>query len=108
MAKIRVHELAKELGIPSKEMVVTLQNLGLDVKNHMSTVEDSRLVGSGRSWLLLRFKRMFRRNLIQRPADGRTCTKVSEPQPQTRTKPPVTDKSMPNKPHQSGTAAKNG
>jgi translation initiation factor IF-2 len=42
MAKIRVHELAKELNIPSKEMVVTLQNLGLDVKNHMSTMEDSQ------------------------------------------------------------------
>ncbi len=42
MAKIRVHELAKELGIPSKEMVNTLQKLGLDVKNHMSTMEDSQ------------------------------------------------------------------
>jgi translation initiation factor IF-2 len=44
MAKIRVHELAKELGIPSKEMVDTLQKLGLDVKNHMSTMEDSQAV----------------------------------------------------------------
>ncbi|MDD3363968.1 MAG: translation initiation factor IF-2 N-terminal domain-containing protein, partial [Syntrophomonas sp.] len=42
MAKIRVHELAKELGIPSKEMVDTLQNLGLDLKNHMSTMEESQ------------------------------------------------------------------
>jgi len=44
MAKIRVHELAKELGTPSKEMVDTLQKLGLDVKNHMSTLEDSQAV----------------------------------------------------------------
>jgi len=44
MAKIRVHELAKELGLPSKEMVDTLQKLGLDVKNHMSTMEDSQAV----------------------------------------------------------------
>ncbi len=42
MAKIRVHELAKELNIPSKDMVNTLQDLGLDVKNHMSTMEDSQ------------------------------------------------------------------
>lgn len=42
MAKIRVHELAKELGIPSKEMVDVLQGLGLDIKNHMSTMEDSQ------------------------------------------------------------------
>jgi len=44
MAKIRVHELAKELGVPSKEMVDTLHKLGLDVKNHMSTMEDSQAV----------------------------------------------------------------
>jgi len=42
MAKIRVHELAKEIGVSSKEMVKILLNLGLDVKNHMSTVEDSQ------------------------------------------------------------------
>jgi translation initiation factor IF-2 len=42
MAKIRVHELAKELGITSKDMVLTLQNLGLNVKNHMSTMEESQ------------------------------------------------------------------
>ncbi|ABI68216.1 translation initiation factor IF-2 [Syntrophomonas wolfei] len=42
MAKIRVHELAKELGIASKEMVEVLVELGLDVKNHMSTIEDSQ------------------------------------------------------------------
>ena len=42
MAKIRVHEIAKELGKSSKEMVDILQKMGLDVKNHMSTVEDSQ------------------------------------------------------------------
>ncbi|MDD2510018.1 MAG: translation initiation factor IF-2 [Syntrophomonas sp.] len=42
MAKIRVHELAKELGIASKEMVEVLVKMGLDVKNHMSTVEESQ------------------------------------------------------------------
>ncbi|MDD4802977.1 MAG: translation initiation factor IF-2 [Syntrophomonas sp.] len=42
MAKIRVHELAKEIGMPSKEMVDTLQRLGLDIKNHMSTMEESQ------------------------------------------------------------------
>ncbi|NLN87010.1 MAG: hypothetical protein GX133_05320, partial [Syntrophomonadaceae bacterium] len=36
MAKVRVHELAKEMGMPSKQMVETLHDLGLEVKNHMS------------------------------------------------------------------------
>lgn len=42
MAKVRVHELAKEMGLPSKEMVKILLELGLDVKNHMSTIEDTQ------------------------------------------------------------------
>ena len=42
MAKIRVHELAKEMGFSSKEMVNILLNLGLNVKNHMSTMEDTQ------------------------------------------------------------------
>ncbi len=44
MAKVRVHELAKELGLSSKELVTLLQDLGLDVKNHMSTLEEEQTV----------------------------------------------------------------
>ncbi len=39
MAKPRVHELAKELGIPSKEAVAKLQELGEYVRGASSTVE---------------------------------------------------------------------
>lgn len=42
MAKVRVHELAKDLHISSKELVGVLQDLGLDVKNHMSTLEEEQ------------------------------------------------------------------
>lgn len=41
MSKIRVHELAKELGLSSKECIEKLHDLGLDVKNHMSSIEGS-------------------------------------------------------------------
>jgi translation initiation factor IF-2 len=51
MAKIRVHELAKELDIQSKDMVKTLQDLGLNIKNHMSTLEDSQA-----NWVRKRLK----------------------------------------------------
>ena len=40
MQKTRIYELAKELGISSKEMVEFLDDLGADVRNHMSTVDD--------------------------------------------------------------------
>jgi translation initiation factor IF-2 len=39
MGKVRVYELAREIGIKSKRLVEFLQDLGADVKNHMSTVE---------------------------------------------------------------------
>ncbi|HID97272.1 MAG TPA: translation initiation factor IF-2 [Thermodesulfobacteriaceae bacterium] len=39
MAKVRVHELAKELGIPSKEMAAKIKELGYNIKNYMSTLE---------------------------------------------------------------------
>jgi translation initiation factor IF-2 len=37
---MRVHELAKELGIASKDLILQLKGLGYDVKNHMSVVEE--------------------------------------------------------------------
>ena len=40
MVKIRVYELARELEIKSKRLVEFLQDLGADVKNHMSTIDD--------------------------------------------------------------------
>ncbi|MGI6037694.1 MAG: translation initiation factor IF-2 [Limnochordia bacterium] len=40
MAKTRIYELAKELKIASKTMVDFLIDLGADVKNHMSTIDE--------------------------------------------------------------------
>lgn len=36
---MRVHELAKELGVSTKELIGTLHTIGVDVKSHMSTVD---------------------------------------------------------------------
>ncbi|MDX9871356.1 MAG: translation initiation factor IF-2 [Clostridia bacterium] len=38
MATIRVHELAKEMDLSSKDLLDKLQALGLNMKNHMSTI----------------------------------------------------------------------
>lgn len=38
MATVRVHELAKDMNIPSKDLLEKLQALGLNMKNHMSTI----------------------------------------------------------------------
>jgi translation initiation factor IF-2 len=41
MAKPRVHELAKELGLTSKEVLAHLEKIGQAVKSHSSTVDES-------------------------------------------------------------------
>ncbi len=40
MSRIRVYDLAKEAGMPSKELAEKLIALGYDIKSHSSTVED--------------------------------------------------------------------
>jgi len=40
MAKKRVHEIAKERGIPSKEVIAKLQSAGFDVKAAASSVDE--------------------------------------------------------------------
>lgn len=43
MASIRVHELAKDMDIPSKDLLEKLQSLGLNMKNHMSTIPSAEV-----------------------------------------------------------------
>jgi translation initiation factor IF-2 len=53
MAKIRIYELAKELGVDNKDLVKRVQGLGFDIKGVMSTLSDEeaaqvrRQLGSG-------------------------------------------------------------
>ena len=43
MAKKRVHELAKELGLENKDLITHLEKLGITVKSHASTLEDHEI-----------------------------------------------------------------
>ena len=43
MAKIKVHELAKELGVSSKDVVTFLNNNKIEVASHMSSIEDDAI-----------------------------------------------------------------
>lgn len=40
MGKIKIHEIAKKLGLTSKEIIEKATKLGIDVKNHLSSVEE--------------------------------------------------------------------
>ena len=41
MSKIKVHELAKKIGVSSKEAVERAKELGIDIKNHLSILEEN-------------------------------------------------------------------
>ncbi|MDI9570780.1 MAG: translation initiation factor IF-2 [Pseudomonadota bacterium] len=43
MSKKRVYELAKELGVENKELIARLEKMGISVKSHSSTLEDSEV-----------------------------------------------------------------
>src|SRR5215216_780887 len=38
-AKMRVYEIAKEVGIPNKDLLAKIRALGLEVNNHMSSLD---------------------------------------------------------------------
>ncbi|MGA1876075.1 MAG: translation initiation factor IF-2 N-terminal domain-containing protein, partial [bacterium] len=40
MKKVRIHELAKKLGVSSKRLVKEVQDLGVEVKSYMSTIDE--------------------------------------------------------------------
>ncbi|MFC0271336.1 translation initiation factor IF-2 [Metabacillus herbersteinensis] len=44
MTKMRVYEYAKQYNVSSKAVITTLQEMNVEVSNHMSTIEDSVIV----------------------------------------------------------------
>lgn len=43
MSKMKVYELAKEMGMESKDLLTALKNKGIEVKSHMSVLEDGQV-----------------------------------------------------------------
>ncbi|NLF45739.1 MAG: translation initiation factor IF-2 [Syntrophomonadaceae bacterium] len=73
MAKIRVYDLAKELGKSSKEVVGLLLSMGMEVKNHMSTIEESQA-----DWV----KKELSKKTREGKAASRAATEKQAAQPQ--------------------------
>lgn len=40
MGKKRIYELAKEINVPSKDLLETAEKKGYDFKNHMASIDD--------------------------------------------------------------------
>ena len=43
LGKIKLHEIAKQIGLTSKEVVEKAQELGIEVKSHMSSVDEAQV-----------------------------------------------------------------
>ena len=41
LGKMKIHEIAKELGLTSKDVIAKANELGMDIKSHLSSVEDA-------------------------------------------------------------------
>ncbi|MBS3758905.1 MAG: translation initiation factor IF-2 [Desulfobacterales bacterium] len=83
MAKLRVYELARELNMTNKVLVAKLQDMDMDVKNHMSTIDEetvskvkSELYGENRKDEVYEAKRV-KPNVIRRRRK-----RASEPEPE--------------------------
>jgi len=42
LGKIKIHELAKEIGMSSKDVLEKAKSLGIDVTSHLSNVTDDK------------------------------------------------------------------
>ena len=43
MGKLKVHELAKELGLESKELIKKAKEVGIEVTSHLSSLEEEQI-----------------------------------------------------------------
>lgn len=80
LSKIRVYELAKKLGISSKKMISILEELDIDIKNHMSTLDEDiaklveDVVDEEKNDKQKRIKKDFEK-VKQEPSKGKTEVK---------------------------------
>jgi translation initiation factor IF-2 len=91
MAKKRVHEIAKEKGIPSKEVIAKLQAAGLNVKAAASSVDeaDIELAFSGGKKAPAEDGRGKRPSGTARPGNGKPAASTPPPKPAAPASPPA-------------------
>ncbi len=78
MAKIKVYELAQELDMQSKDLLAVLKDKGIEVKNHMSVLEDGQVSAA--------------REAVKKPAKSEAAVKAEAP---TKTEAPKADAAEP-------------
>ncbi|MBI9012786.1 MAG: translation initiation factor IF-2 [Clostridiales bacterium] len=69
MSKIRVYQLAKDLNVTTKDIITKMEELNIEVNNHMSTLEDNEIAT---------IKKMFSKS-EEAPAKKKTSWTVGTP-----------------------------
>jgi len=41
LTRVRVYDLARELGVPNAQLIAILRELGVEVKSHSSTIDEA-------------------------------------------------------------------
>src|SRR5215470_9669040 len=67
MGKIRVEELAQQMGLPSKEVLFLLQSIGVDVKSAQAALDESTVLA------ILQGRTHAPKQLIVRDTEARTA-----------------------------------
>ena len=86
MSKVRVHELAKDFGTNSKALIELLAKYDIEVKNHMSVLEQDEL-----DIILETFTQEFN-GKTEIPVFGKVATPTPEPKAEAKTAPKADSK----------------
>lgn len=68
MAKTRIHELSKKIGISNKEIIAKLNELGVEVKSHSSSIDED---------IALKITRLFAKKAVAK-TEEKAATKVKK------------------------------
>ena len=83
MSKLRVYELAKELGKSNKEMMELLNEKGIEVASHMSTLSEEQ-INAVKSKAAPEKQEAKKKNIVQvfRPQNTQSGTRQGNNRPQ--------------------------
>jgi translation initiation factor IF-2 len=81
MVKLRVHELAKKLGLENKELLDKLNKAGLDIKSHSSTIDEGEAMRALNPAQQAKPATVVRSSVVRRAAPAEVTVAVTAPVP---------------------------
>ena len=79
LGKIKIHELAKELELPSKEVLEKAQKLGIDVTSHLSNIDDEQANKIRKEYAKNNNAKQVKENKVENKKNAKKETKKDTP-----------------------------